>query len=180
MLNRTRSIQALLSAYTEDHTDRNALPFDGIVTLGVRVPNMMQWKRNVKPLPQTWSKSTCYLQTWTSKTTLSKTREKLWSLDRDGRAWLLYCVNQDGNEVVNKFNQIRLMHLFLTQEYCHFSRQWFLKLRTLSEVLFLFKAKTLKARKMANYFCSLLAFTNSTLEQNFQPPWFYLILLQLK
>lgn len=44
MLNRTRSIQALLSAYTMDHTDRNALPFDGIVTLGVCVPNIMQWK----------------------------------------------------------------------------------------------------------------------------------------
>lgn len=41
MLHRTRSVQALLSAYTVDHTDRNALSFDGIVTLGVCVPNIM-------------------------------------------------------------------------------------------------------------------------------------------
>lgn len=53
MLHRTRSIQALPCANTVDHTDRNALPFDGIVTLGVCVPNIMQWKRNVQPLPQT-------------------------------------------------------------------------------------------------------------------------------
>lgn len=52
VLNRTRSIQALLSAYTVQHTDRNASPLDGIVTLGVCVPNIMQWKMNVKPSPQ--------------------------------------------------------------------------------------------------------------------------------
>lgn len=67
------------------------------------------------------------------------------------------------------------MHLFLTQEYCHFSRQWFLKLRTLSEVLFLFKAKTLKTWKMANYFCSLSAFINfftAHFNKIFKPPDF--------